>query len=94
MEANFKCVFNTFSGGGVSLLCKNAAQRGPKRTDKLMSRIFRETLELTYVLHLRKVLLGEGVKGVTMTPRLLVVLLQYLLIICQPYILVNKTNIL
>lgn len=55
-----------------------------------MSHISRETLELRYVLHLREVLLGKGVKGVSMTPRLLVVLLQYLLITCQPYILVNK----
>lgn len=76
------------------LLCENAKQRGPKWTDKLMSHIFRETLELTYVFHLTEVLLGEGFKGVTMILHLLVILLQYLLITCQPYILVNKTNTL
>lgn len=44
----------------ASLLRKTAAPKGSNKTDKLVSRIFRETLELIHVLYLRGKYLTAG----------------------------------
>lgn len=44
----------------ASLLRKTAAPKGSNKTDKLVPRIFRETLELMYVLYLRGKFLTIG----------------------------------
>lgn len=44
----------------ASLLRKTAAPKGSSKTDKLVSRIFGETLELMYVLYLRGKFLTAG----------------------------------